>query len=67
MDFTGHIEIKKAGTYIYLMLRDDGGELTIAGQKIINYMRPWSQGQPTTSTGSIFLKAGIHEFYAAYN
>ena len=39
---TGQIRIKTAGLYTFNMKHDDGGEIIIDGNKIIDHMKPFN-------------------------
>lgn len=58
-NLSGCLEVRRTGTYTFTLNSDDGSELWIDGNLVVNNPDPHP---PATATGSTLLTAGVHSF-----
>ncbi len=63
-DFTGYLNVKKAGTYTFSLGSDDGSRLLLGGKIIVDNYFP--QGFTTRSNQVTFKEAGLYPLEVAY-
>ena len=62
-NFTGYIDIPEDGVWCFALTSDDGSELYIEGERVVNNDGSHS---PMTATGKIPLQKGLHPYKLLY-